>query len=406
MGNRPERQAGPALLTILLGAVGAGPMLTFGLNATSDRVIGDLGIDELQFGLIATVCFACAAVGNAVFGGIADRRSGLFLMTLIFLLAASALLLVAVPAGFWLLLVSAGLCGIAQSFPNGVTNRILLDRVPGARRIAWVGVKQSGVQASQLVASLTFPLLALAAGWRGAAAISSLLPLLLLAMTWRTLRAVPLLPEVQARDKAPSSTPEAPKRARVKQPGLVWAMAVFGLLNGVGVQATNVYMPLFAVRELDFSLVLGGATAAVAGFVGVTARVGWARVMAAGASGPKLLVVLGLVAMAGAGCFYGAWATGSAALLWTAVALHGASALGVSVVLMSALMHAIPSASMASASGMATAGMFAGFTLGPVGMGALVNSPGGFPAGWIAVGVMYLLCVVLAAVLLRRAGRA
>lgn len=55
---------------------------------------------------------------------------------------------------------------------------------------------------------------------------------------------------------------------------------------------------------------------------------------------------------------------------------------------------------------MATAGMFAGFTLGPVGMGALVNSPGGFPAGWIAVGVMYLLCVVLAAVLLRRAGRA
>ncbi|XQN48032.1 MFS transporter, partial [Glutamicibacter creatinolyticus] len=53
---------------------------------------------------------------------------------------------------------------------------------------------------------------------------------------------------------------------------MILALTVFGFINGMGVQATNVYLPLFAVRELDFSLVLGGLTAAAAGAIGVTAR--------------------------------------------------------------------------------------------------------------------------------------
>src|SRR5699024_7156637 len=249
----------------------------------------------------------------------------------------------AVPAGYWMLLVAVGLSGFAQSFPNGVTNRILLERVPARRRIGWVGVKQSGVQVSQLTASLIFPLLALAVGWRGAALAATLLPLVLLVLMWRSLRSVPLLPEAQTPDSDPSSPSDEGLHRVRRYPGMVWALAAFGLLNGIGVQATNVYMPLFAVRELGFSLVLGGVTAAVAGVVGVIARVGWARVMARGASGPVVLLTLGVLAFAGAASFYGAWATGWAALLWTAVALHGASALGVSVVVMSALMRSIPS---------------------------------------------------------------
>ncbi len=186
---------------------------------------------------------------------------------------------------------------------------------------------------------------------------------------------------------------------------MVWALAAFGLLNGIGVQATNVYMPLFAVRELDFSLVLGGATAALAGIVGVIARVSWARRMAKGASGPHLLLVLALIALAGAALFFTAGATGWSALMWVAVALHGISALGVSVVLMSALMRVIPAPSMVSASGMVTAGMFFGFALGPLGMGLLVSSAGGFLLGWIVVGAVYLLCALLALVLIRQRTR-
>lgn len=396
-----KESAGPGLLSILLGAVAVGPLLLYGLSATSEEIITDLGINEAQFGLLATICFACAAVGNATLGRLADRHSDLALMTAIFLISAVALGLAGVPGGYLVLIVAAGLSGVAQSFTNGVTNRILLERVPADRRIGWVGVKQSGVQVSQLVASLSFPLLAVLVGWRGTALLAALLPLLLLVLTWRILRAVPLLHPT--RDASPSV--DAAQEGSTRRPGAVWALAAFGCLNGIGVQATNVYLPLFAVRELDFSLVLGGTTAAVAGVVGVTARIGWARVMARGTSGPLLLLILALTALTGVAAFLGADATGWAPLLWTAVVLHGASALGVSVVLMSVLLRSIPSAKMASSSGVVTAGMFTGFAIGPLGMGLLISSGGGFTLGWLAVGGVYLLSTLLAAVLVSRRRR-
>lgn len=426
MDSREQQVPSRGLLVVLLGAVGAGPLLLYGLSAISDSIISDLGISEAQFGLLATACFACAAIGNATMGRIADRRSDVSLMTLVFVLAAAALVLVAVPASFWMLLVAAGISGVAQSFPNGVTNRILLQRVPPVKRIGWVGVKQSGVQVTQLGASVAFPLLAAAAGWRGAALIIALIPLVLMVLMWRFLRDAPLLPQAstpsaegtgsrgietdstEARDAETDGTETrdvgtadwAPARSS-RHPGMVWALAAFGLLNGIGVQATNVYLPLFAVRELGFSLVVGGTTAAVAGAIGVIARVGWARQLSRGASEVRLLLLLAVLALAGATMFYSTGVTGWAWMLWVAAALHGISALGVSVVLMSVLMRSIPSASMASASGMVTAGMFAGFALGPLGMGALIGSAGGFSAGWIAVGVVYLLCAVLGAMLIR-----
>ena len=420
MDRRQRRGPSRGLLTVLLGAVGSGPLLLYGLSAASDSIIVDLGISEAQFGLLATACFACAAIGNATMGRLADRHSDRSLMTLTFVLAAAALAMVAVPASFWMLLIAAGISGIAQSFPNGVTNRILLERVPVSKRIGWVGIKQSGVQVSQLTASLAFPLLAAAAGWRGAALTIAIVPLILMVMTWHSLRVAPLLPEPVSppADATEPVDPEADDASAVeaklgttesagssRHPGMVWALAAFGLLNGIGVQATNVYMPLFSVRELGFSLVLGGVTAAVAGAIGVAARVGWARQMARGASGARVLLLLALIATAGAVMFYGAGVSGWAWLLWVAAALHGTSALGVSVVLMSALIRSIPSTSMASASGMVTAGMFTGFALGPLGMGVLVSSPGGFSLGWAAVGLVYLLCVLLAVVLIRTSRR-
>ena len=370
-GRKPDQKPpGNGLLTVLLGAVAAGPILLYGLSATSDSIIAELGISEARFGLLATTCFGAAAVGSATLGRLADRHSDLSLMAFIFVLSALALLLVAVPDGFWMLLIAAGLSGVAQSFPNGVTNRILLERVPTSKRIGWVGVKQSGVQVSQLVASLLFPVLAIGIGWRGAALTVAIIPLILLAITWRSLRTTPLLPAApskvdtdtptevgtptdatdtgvpadidtpaEAADRPAEPIPTSPAR----HPGMVWALAVFGLINGIGVQATNVYMPLFAVREMDFSLVLGGATAALAGVIGVIARVTWARRMAKGASGPHLLLVLALIALAGA------IGGGALNLAGGVAVLIAASGIGlINLVFMALAVRRYPSAPLAS----------------------------------------------------------
>ncbi|MGL3807588.1 MFS transporter [Paeniglutamicibacter sp. R2-26] len=399
----PAKRPPLSLLGTLLAAVGIAPLLTYGLSATSDLVISDLGISTAQFGLLATVCFACAAIGNAVFGRFADRQPDRTLLLAVFGLATMALLLAAIPGGYILLLVASGFAGLAQSFPNGVTNRILAERVPAEYRIGWIGVKQSGVQVSQLVASLGFPALAAWIGWHGASAAGAVLAGLLGFLALRSLAAVPLLPPAPA--PGASAAPRAhgqPASPVASTRFIIAALAVFGFVNGMGVQATNVYLPLFAVRELDFSLVLGGLTAAAAGAIGVGARVGWGRMMSRGVAAPKLMLLLAAMAVCGAVAFLAAGATGHAPLLWLAVALHGASALGVSVVLMAALLRSVPASSMGSATGWVSAGQFGGFTIGPLAMGALVGSPGGFAAGWAAVALTYATCVALGVYLVMR----
>lgn len=389
-----SRKPGFGLLSILLSAVGIAPLLNYGLSATSDLIIRDLGISEVQFGLLATVCFAFAATGNAVMGRFSDRASDLRLLILIFGLAAAGMAVAAVPGGFWLLLAAAALSGLAQSFPNGVTNRILAQRVPANQRITWTGVKQSGVQVSQLVGSIGFPLLAAWIGWRGASLFGAVLAAILGILAVRIVSTVPLLPVQPKTGRTTTHASDAtPKDTSTRF--IIFALAAFGFVNGAGVQATNVYLPLFAVRELDFSLVAGGITAAVAGIIGVTARVGWGALMSRGVSAPKLLLWLAVLATLGGVSFLLAQQLHSVPLLWLAVALHGASALGVSVVLMAALLRAVPASRMGSASGVVSAGLYGGFTVGPLLMGLLVGSPGGFTFGWIAVTVIYLCCVLL-----------
>lgn len=396
---------GKLLLAALLAAVAAGPILNYGLSAISDLVITDLGITEAQFGLLATVCFAAGAVGNAAFGRFTDRQPDTRLLVLVFALAAAALALAAIPGGYVLLLVAAGLSGLAQSFPNGVTNRILAERVPEDKRIGWIGIKQSGVQVSQLVASLAFPALAAWIGWHGANAVGAVVAGALGVVAVRVVASVPLLPQAPVRigplPAGPAAKPAPPPNTRF----LIYALAAFGFVNGMGVQATNVYLSLYAVRELDFTLVLGGLAAAAAGAIGVAARVGWGKMMSGGMAAPPLLLLLATLALAGAGVFLAAGATGSAALLWGAVALHGASALGVSVVLMAAVVRSVPASTIGMATGMVTAGQFGGFTVGPLAMGALIGSPGGFALGWGAVAWTYALCVALAGYLVLRRRR-
>lgn len=393
-----KAKPGAGLLLVLLASVGIAPLFTYGLSATSDLVISDLQLSEAQFGLLATVCFGCAAIGNAAFSKFADRRTDVSLFIIIFGLSAAALAIAAIPSGYALLLVAAMFAGFAQSFPNGVTNRVLVQRVPRAQRITWTGIKQSGVQVSQLLGSLGFPLLAGWIGWRGASLAGAILATVLGVLAVRLIKVTAVLAPVTNKTPKISAVSTGPSTSFI-----VVTLTIFGFINGMGVQATNVYLPLFAVRELDFSLLLGGLTAAVSGAFGVCARIGWGALMSRGIGAPKLLLTLALLATSGALTFWQAQAQHSATLLWLAVILHGAAALGVSVVLMAALLRAVPAASLGSATGIVSAGQFAGFTFGPLAMGALISSPGGFTTGWLTVTGVYLCCVLLGVYLVAKA---
>ncbi|MDQ1622329.1 MAG: hypothetical protein QOH19_747 [Actinomycetota bacterium] len=408
-----RKPAGPGLLFVLTCTMGVGPLLMYGLSATSSLVIDSLQITPGQFGLVAGICFLAAGFSSGLFGRFSDRMRGRTQVCLIFGGAAAAMALVAVSYSFIWLVVAVVLSGAAQAMSNPTSNRLVMDHVPAHKRAGWIGVKQSGVQGSQFFAGIAFPAVALLTGWRGVVGLSCAIALTLLLVAWRMVPAVPISPS-PTRNTAPRSGATMPSRAgaaasttapgagttgkagRVRLPGRVWVYAVYSLLSGFGVQAINVYLPLFSQREVGFSLVLGGLTAAVAGAVGVASRIVWGQRIVGKVNSFTLLVALGLGAAVGAALLLVAGLTQSSILLWCGVVLHGAMGLAINVVVMAGMMREVPPGQVGAASGRVALGLYLGFAAGPLAVGMLLTAFNGFTAGWCVVTGAYLACAVLA----------
>lgn len=390
--------------------MGVGPLLMYGLSATSSLVIDSLKITPGQFGLLAAVCFLAAGVSSGMFGQFSDRMRGRTQISLIFGGAAVSMMLAAVSGGFRWLVVAVALSGAAQAISNPATNRLVMDHVPPRKRAGWIGVKQSGVQGSQFFAGIVFPAVSLVTGWRGVAGLSCILALVLLIVAWRLIPTSAGPAALQGRRTPAASgdtVPEGPATSskvagtgqgeRVRLPGAVWAYAAYALLSGFGIQATNVYLPLFSQREVGFSLVLGGLTAAVAGVIGVASRIVWGQRIVGKGSPFTLLLTLGLGAAAGAALLLAACLTQSAVLLWCGVLLHGAMGLAINVVVMAGMMRDVPPGKVGAASGRVAVGLYLGFAAGPLAVGWLLTAFNGFMAGWCVVMGAYLACALLAA---------
>ena len=387
--------------------MGAGPLFNYGISVSSALIIEQLGISAGQLGLIVTVVFAAAAASSMWLGNLADKISARSQMLIIFVGTAVALVVAAFAQSYWLLLVAAVLAGPAQAISNPTTNRVIIRAVPLHKRTGWIGVKQSGVQASQLFSGLFFPTVALALGWTGAALGGALVSVLLWLIS---LKYVPSPAQLAARKKAAPEPPEVTvdtgKMSTVatqeKLPAVVYFFAVIAMFSGMGMQATNVYLPLFAVQELNFSLVLGGAAAAVSGVIGVVSRIAWSRRMQAGAQPAKLLMLISGGALLGVLAFLGAAHWQAPSLVWTGAALHGITVLGANVVINAGLLRVVPAHKIGAASGLNSMGMYAGFAFGPLAMGLLHDFTQSFAAGWLFVGLSYLLCGVVTIMLYRR----
>lgn len=430
-----DRGPGAHLMLVLTATMAVGPLLTHSLSAMSPLVIADLELTETQFGLLATTTFFVAALTAVRTGRWADRLSARTLLVVMFGGAALAMLLTAAAPGYAVLLVAMVLSGLGQVMANPATNRLIRLHVPAARRASWLGIKQAGVQASQLVAGLTFPALGLLLGWRTAVLVAAGAVLLLLVHGWWTvpdnhpgapagrpsLTASRSWTTMPARSWAALRSRTAPRSrraqtpssrsaraaARPPMPGVVRAYAAAAALTGLGAQAANVYLPLYAHRELGLDVVTAGATVSVSALVGIASRVLWARVMdRPRADGFVLLAGMALGAAASAVLLILApLHPGLAWTVWPAAVLHGGAALAVSVVVMSAAMRAVPADRVGASTGVVTMGLYAGFCAGPLVLGGLLQLTGSFAVGWTVVLVCYLACAALAVLVRSRARR-
>ncbi|MCC5781955.1 arabinose ABC transporter permease [Kocuria sp. CCUG 69068] len=410
-----DRRPGAHLMLVLTATMAVGPLLTHSLSAMSPLVIADLELTEAQFGLLATTTFFVAAVTAVRTGRWADRLAARTLLVVMFGGAALAMLLTAAAPGYAVLLAAMVLSGLGQVMANPATNRLIRLHVPAGRRASWLGIKQAGVQASQLVAGLTFPALGLLLGWRTAVLVAVGAVLLLLVHGWWTVPdnhpGTPVARPSRTTSPSGTTTPfrsrAAGAAARPPMPGAVRAYAAAAALTGLGAQAANVYLPLYAHRELGLDVVAAGATVSVSALVGIASRVLWARVMdRPGTDGFVLLAGMALGAAASAVLLILApLHPGLAWAVWPAAVLHGGAALAVSVVVMSAAMRAVPADRVGASTGVVTMGLYAGFCAGPLALGGLLQLTGSFAVGWGVVLVCYLACAALAVLVRSRAHR-
>lgn len=407
--------------------MGAGPLFNFGLASTSALVIATFGLTTAQFGLILTVVFTAAAVVSLFVGWLADHLPPRAQWGVLFGGAALSLGLAGLAPTYGFLLATAVLSGMTQAMSNPTTNRAVTALATSRQRIGWIGVKQSGVQIGQFAAGVLFPPLALWLGWTGATLVVAglclvlLLAALVLVPDWSrgpsgltavtgpvSTHADAEVTDARGRERASDSSrgeQAAPARSTLSRRDtwvFVSLLAAISFLSALGVMSTNGYLALFSVEQFGYPLVLGGLLVALGGFIGVISRVWWARELARGASAGVLFVVMSFGAIAAAllltlsAVLHVGW------LIWVAVVLHGVSVLGANVVVNASLVSLVDKRRLGLATGVTATGMYAGFALGPIIAGALIDATGGFAGGWIAIGIAYVLCLGVSFVVQRR----
>lgn len=389
-GSPAESVSTGSFAAALALAMGVGPMAIYALTALSPIITADLGLGRTAFGSLATVAFTVAAVCSIFGGRFIDRAGARTVLVMLFAGSGVALVLISVAPGYEWLLVAVALSGAAQSLSNPVTNRLIATRLVPGRQGVVMGVKQSGVQLMQFTAGATLPAAALVVGWRTALGLTAIVAVVGFAFARSTVARTP---------KGRPVTTAGGGAGRL--PNVVWWLAAYSFLVGAGLQATNVYMPLYAFEDLGLSATAAGATTALMGGVGLAARFGYGRI-AERLQRPRGFL-LALAALAAIGTVVIMWPARTAPeLVWLGTAIHGLTALASNVVAMMAVITLVPGRQVGAATGILAMGMYIGFALGPIVFGAVTDWTGQYVAGWTFVLLLYGLATALAIAWTRR----
>lgn len=373
------------LRVVLVCAMGLPMLIFYAIGTLGPLLIADLGVAPHWLGWLVMSAFGLAAVLSLWAGPLVNRlgiRRGLAL--LFWATLAGYGLLVSLP-GFAGLLLALAICGVAQALANPVTNLLVAECVEARSKAAVVGLKQSGVQLSALIAGLLLPPLAGSLGWRAALACL-LLPTLLLAL-WG--------PKV-----APGSAAGKTMSLKIPRPNsrLTLLLSV-QLCVGLVLSSFVTFLGVFAARQ---GVAVGETGAMVAGFgvMGILARTLLTPLAARMTEESWLLLTLLLLASLALAVT--AQATPQAHWpLWFGALGMGLTAVATHAIAMSMLLRDPAFGSPASASGLLSAGFFAGFALGPVLFGAVQQGVADFASAWLMLIAVLLLGAVLSLLLVR-----
>jgi len=361
-----------SLLALVSIAHALGAISVLAVAPLAPLLLEDLQLTRTQVGLFLPAIYLGGVLMSLPAGWLTDRLGARLTLAAGQCLTGAMIALAARARGLPLMLGFLFLAGLGWAVVNPTTGKAILERFPARERGFAMGVKQTGLTVGGIVASLSLPSIALAAGWRHALTVAALASLAAAAAVLAGMR----------RDGTGTITAGV-GRARFSELGRFFTtrslpvLLASGLALGMTQASVLAYLALYARETLGWTVVAAGALLAImqAGGTGgrrrpcviINALIGTLTylIFASGVSLPA--PVAGLVAfVAGAGAF--GW-----------VGLYLALAAEVGGHRYAGLL-----------TGVAVSCAWSGVLLGPPFFGFLREATGSYHAPWLALGGLSL----------------
>lgn len=343
-------------------------------------LIAEFDVDRWQIGALVTAMSLGGAVISPRVGTIADAMGAKRSTTTTIALATAALVGLAIAPRYWVIVVAALVGGIAQAMANPATNKLIALHIEPGRRGVITGIKQSGVTAASALGGALLPPVAIVAGWRWAVGLFALLA------TFGGVLSVLIPPD-------PVSENDGSERAAHPLDPYIFRLAAYGFILGGAGTAIFTFLPLYAVESLGLGAAAAGLAVAVTGVAGVIGRILWGRFAEVRFGTWRSLEYIAVLAALAAAVLVAAasfpW------LVWVAAILTGFSASAWNSVGMLAVIETVTPSQAGRASGVVLLGFLGGLGIGAPAFGYSIDRLGTYGPSWTAIGVSFLLGLVV-----------
>jgi MFS family permease len=345
----------------------------------------ELGLTRSELGLLTSAIWGGMLLGMLVTGMLADRfgerwviAAGGGLLGLVLLLAGQA---PSFPWLFGLLLLAA--FGSSSASPGGT--KAIASWFPPRQRGMAMGVRQMGVTASGVIASVLLPPIAVAAHWQAAfrtVAVIALATTAVFSLFYRE------SPSEESRPRAEGEITQL-LRNRTFIFGTAYAWVFMGVLG-----SAVAYLGVAMHQQIRVSPIVAGYLLAVLQLGGISGRLAWGVLSdQLGRRAPAMLVCGAITIVA---CLLMSFVGGAPpfALVILLVFVLGLAAMGWNALYLTLVSDQVPIASAATGIGAGLTISFSGmFMVTPV--FGLIADHAGYPPAWLALSVWALLGTLL-----------
>ena len=259
-----------SLLALVSIAHALGAISVLAVAPLAPLLLEDLQLTRTQVGLFLPAIYLGGVLMSLPAGWLTDRLGARLTLAAGQCLTGAMIALAARAEGLPLMLGFLFLAGLGWAVVNPTTGKAILERFPARERGFAMGVKQTGLTVGGIVASLSLPSIALAAGWRHALTVAALASLAAAAAVLAGMR----------RDGTGTITAGV-GRARFGELGRFFTtrslpvLLASGLALGMTQASVLAYLALYARETLGWTVVAAGALLAIMQAGGTGGRLAW-----------------------------------------------------------------------------------------------------------------------------------